>query len=336
MTNLIKKIYVAITLLSVTAIGHAYGAQTCRESVNCCNPCETTCCGQGFVSAEFLYWRAFEDGLDICIPQEESNFVTTDGFVTSRFVGKGRDINFKWDPAFRLGAGYAFGDNCGCDGWDVGVFWTHFHSHAHASYACASHLNWKLDFDVVDLVAGYDHKLNCCFGIRPFLGLRLARIDQKLHISEGDSSGSFSSFPSSSFPFSDDELFVSSTVKNTQDFKGVGPILGLEADWNIGCGFSFYASADVAWLYGKYKIKFTDSTEFIDAFDFCEISKHVDANVAVGDAAIGIRWEKCFCNDLRLLVQLGFEHHRYFDYNRLGDCGDLSFDGINLGVGLRF
>lgn len=340
MTNLIRKIYVAITLLSAASAGHAYGVlPACGERVSCCSPCQTTCGGgEIFVGAEFLYWRAFQDGLDICIPEEEFNSVSSDGFVTSRFVGKSRDINYKWDPGFRIGVGYGFGDSCGCGGWDVGLLWTHFHTHAHGSRDCAHHLNWKLNFDVVDLVAGYDYKLNSCFAIRPFLGFRGARIDQKIHSGDGESSDSCSSFSfsSSSSPFADDELFVSSTRKNNQDFKGIGPLLGLEADWEFGCGFSFYASADISWLYGKHRVKFIESTEFIDAFDYCELKKHVDASVAVGDAAIGVRWKKCFCNDMQLLVQLGFEHHRYFDYNRLGDCGDLSFDGINLGVGLGF
>jgi hypothetical protein len=113
-------------------------------------------------------------------------------------------------------------------------------------------------------------------------------------------------------------------------------LLGLEADWKVGCGFSFYVSGAVSWLYGKHKTKFSETIETCDTSSFCSIHGHIDANIAAADAAFGIRWQKCICGNKALLLQLGLEHHRYFDYNRFCNYGDLSFDGVNFSAAVTF
>ena len=119
MTYFIRKINVAITFLLITSIGYAYGdydnSLSCAESEDCFT-CQPVCCGKGFISADLLYWRAFESGLDTCIPSHDSDTVTSEGRVISRFSGKGRDLHFKWNPGFRLASGF---DLSRC--WDIGT-----------------------------------------------------------------------------------------------------------------------------------------------------------------------------------------------------------------------
>ena len=116
----------------------------------------------------------------------------------------------------------------------------------------------------------------------------------------------------------------------------VGPLFGLEADVNIGCGLSLYVNGAISWLYGRNDVRLTDSTATIDVIDFCDIKNKTNSILTSADASFGVRWQTCFCTDKQLFVQLGYEHHRYFDYNRIGSCGDLSFDGLQIGLGLGF
>lgn len=317
MTYLISKIQSTITFLLIASIGYTYGnwecspdSQECEDS--CCQP---DCCGKGFISAELLYWRAFENGLDRCIPVETSDIITLDGRLTSRLIGRSHDPNFKWNPGFRLGIGYEFA----CSNWDVEASWSYFHTHSNNSFDDDIDVQWNLDFDVLDIVAGYKTDLSHCFALRPFAGIRSARINQKFQINE--------------FSLEDDDS-DSDFEKNREEFLGIGPLIGLEADWDIGCGFSLYASASISLLYGHFDLKFIELNETLNTVDYCKLKKDLDASLDVVDISFGVQWRKCYC-DRWLFLQLGLEHHRYFDYNRLCD-GDLSLDGVNLSGGIEF
>lgn len=340
MKTFIKKIQVAITLLSVTTVSHAYcdyedsysygqNDSDCYCAPACCAPCCALDCGLS-VSADLLYWRAFESGLDVCVPSQVSETITSDGRVISRFRGRGHDLHFNWSPGFRLGLDY----DLACTNWDFGVYWTHFHSRAHSSHHSnnfsssdsssgssldSNHLHWKINLDVVDALARYDFAYSSCFALRPFGGVRSARIDQRLH--------------TRSFP---DSVTVD-RVRNKEDFWGVGPILGLEAEWGFGCNFDLYANAAVSFLYGEFDIRLRDDEVFLGGEDHCNVHKHLKATQSIFDAGAGVRWKTCFCNDTQLYLQLGLEHHQYYNYNHIGSCyGDLSFDGVTFSARVDF
>lgn len=309
MKGFILKTVLMLSILSVTTKSYAYSDYdnvSSVESSDCCNTCQPSC-GQWYLGAELIYWRAFESGLDFCVPGEESDVISGDGFVTSRFSGRGHDPHFRWDPGFRIGVGY--GHECS---WDVEAYWTRFHSHANRD-----DLRWNINFDVVDLTTGYKNCF-CALTLRPFIGLRGARINQQLR-SEG-----FNSVDQ-----------IANGLNNRQKFWGVGPILGLDGDWHLGCGFSLYAKASFSWLYGENNIKLREYESTVDTESFCNLSKHLHSSLAAADVGFGVRWLHCMC-DRPLLLQLGLEHHRYFDYNRFGCYGDLSFDGINLSATIGF
>jgi hypothetical protein len=350
MTYFIRKIHVALTLLLITSLGYAYGdditLSECTGGKNC-DPCQPVCCGQGLLSAELLYWRAFEGGLDRCVSSSTSNQVTSEGNVHSRLRRRDCDPHFTWNPGFRIGYELM------CSDWSFGASWTHLHSNSHGSKnkgnAHRSHGSknkgnahrWSINFDVIDIVAGYKSS-GACFSLRPFIGLRGASIDQKLRVGKEECHCSRRSRRSSRT-----NDLITFHQNNKQEFAGIGPLIGLEAGWNMGCGFSLYTSADISWLYGNFNVRLRGTNRSVDAFNFYRIRKHLDASLAVADAALGIRWQTCFFESMRLILQLGLEHHRYFDYNRFGnyrnwsfdrfgDYGDLSFDGVNFAVGIEF
>ncbi len=280
----------------------------CCIKMDDCDCCPQVCCGRGFICADLLYWRAFQGGLDICVPTEVTDTTSGGGLVTSTFRGKGRDPHFNWRPGFRVGIGYV----SAYDEWDVGAIWTYFHSHAQRG----DQVRWNIDFGIVDVLAGYRVRLSPCFTLRPFAGLRGARINQKLRIQSSTL-----------------DLIVDNNSK--QNFWGLGPLLGLEADWGLGCGFSLYSNGSISWLYGNSHLKLIESDTSTDAINYCDVRKHLNATLVSADVGVGVRWQTCLCQNRLLVLQCGLEHHHYFDYNRICD-GDLSFDGINFSAGIEF
>lgn len=319
MKHFVKKIGAGIVFLLMASMSDAHSA-SCEE-IELCSPCCRQSCGTGFIEADLLYWRVYENGLDVCIPTDTYDTIDSDGRVTTRLSGRGKDPRFEWNPGFRIGAGYTFP----CDLWTFAAYWTHFHTHAHRHQRHGNRAHLDIRFDVVDVVSIYEARLSPRFALRPFFGLRGAKIDQKLH-SKTDSS--YSSDSSSGYG--------TGRLHNKQEFSGIGPVIGLEADWTVGCGFSVYAEASVSWLYGKFRVKLNETNKLAYAYDYFRQKKHLDTNIWVVDAGFGIRRSMCFCGDKQILLQLGLEHHRYFDYNRLGGCGDLSFDGLTFSVGTEF
>lgn len=320
-----RKIPTVMVLLIVALSSFVYGNERIEmcERNDSCFSCSPNCCGSGFVFADLLYWRAFESGLDTCFPVSACDEINSDGRVISNFKGKGRNPNFEWNPGFRVGVGYEF---YACN-WDIVATWTHFHSHAHykGNYS-QNKLGLHLDFNTVDVLGGYRLNLSPCFILWPFIGLRGAEIEQKLHI--GGSSYSISRYETNSLNQSDSI--------SKQKFYGIGPMIGLGADWSIGCNFSIYADLSVSWLYGRNNVRFNELTYSTAGTNYCRTKNHLQACLAAADAGLGIQWQQCICRNIDLILELGLEHHRYFDFNRMGDCGDLCFDGVHFAVGFEF
>lgn len=347
MTFFIKKLHVAITALVLATAGQIYAGSTA------CGECEETCvvssscgCIRGFVSADLLYWRAHQEGFTcLCTPSEINNFVNEDGTVISRLSGHSKDPHFKWNPGFRIGTGYEFESQ----NLDVGVYWTHFHTHADGNHqSCCNKFRWKLDYDVVDIIVGRKICLDC-INIRPFIGVRVAQIDQKTKSSsfllsntffETGSSSSSSSFSSSfsnsgNTAQSSEDGFVSQE-KNKEKYKGVGPLIGIEADWRIGNGFSLYAIASVSSLYGHFSIDSKGESTLLNATNRFHQTSHPHSCQISTDAGIGIRWQQFFCGNREVFLQLGLEEHRYFNHNHLGGYGDLCVGGVSFAAGVSF
>lgn len=321
MTSFIKKFNLALSLFLVGFSGYSYSDvySSCEENT-CCNPCPQQC-GHGFISADLLYWRAQQDGLDTCIPTNSSDTVLADGRIISTFEGESRDPKFKWDPGFRIGAGYEFA----CSNWEIGAFWTHFNSKAHGSQDRQNGLRWNIHLDVADLLMAYRYDCYSCFTFRPYVGIRFARLDQKLRIGDSPDATTFAVF--------DDNLVG---VDNKHKFTGFGPLAGLEIDVKVCGGFSVYVNGAVSWLYGRNDVRLTNSTSTVDVIDFCHINKKTNSTLLAADAGIGVRWMTCFCTNKQFFLELGYEHHSFFDFNRIGDCGDLNFDGVQFGLGFGY
>lgn len=296
---------ITAAVIIATQYTHAYD---CCEPAPCC----PTACGELYFDAEALYLRAYQGGLsNLC------DFTTTtdsieDGILVSRLTGRGHEPDFKWNWGFRIGAGYKFADSdCG-----VRAYWTHFDANTGGHSE-----KWKIDFNVVDLVYRCDSDWSSCFTFSPYAGIRFAEIDQRLH---------------TNFVSSDIGFPITSAGRIKQDFKGVGPLIGVEGNWGMQNGFSIYGNISVALLYGTSRIHSNNTEEFFTGINIDRLRNNKDAYQYVVDAGVGIRYKTCFFCDKNLVIQLGLEDHRYFNHNQFCDYGDLSLDGVSLGVSLEY
>jgi hypothetical protein len=273
--------------------------------VCCQNPCN-----RWLFSADALYWRALQNGL-------------------SCNCGCGIK-NHDWNPAYRIGTENDFASSC----WDASIYWTHYDARTNQGHkpndnSSSKHSfgKWKLNFDTVDATIGRDFTLYSCATVRPFVGLRGAWIDES--ICAQLESSQISNLQ---------EIFITTQQHNRVDFWGVGPQVGVELDWTLCNGFGFYGSIGAGILYGDFNVKFKVTETFsnpTEVFD-CKEHHHNQACQAVADAAIGISWQHCFCNNVKLRLRLGWEHHQYFDHSRFGSYGDLYLDGVTFSTGISF
>jgi hypothetical protein len=313
MTYFFRKTDVIRTLLSALV---CYAPGLSADTSSCYLPdcCPASFCEHVFIEGEFLYWRAYQGGLDGCISMENSDETTQNGEVISRFKGKKNDPHFQWRPGYRVGVGF-LSDSC----WDMAAYWTNFHSRAEGNRSCAQDQRWKLDFQVVDVLVGYKFCVQSCFTFRPFIGVRGAKIDQSVKALQS-------------------RAFLSSHVgeHNKEQFSGVGPLFGIEGNVNLGYGFSLYADAATSILYGNYNVNLRKLDLFRGGASFSYLKQRLNGYQTVFDAGIGIAFEACLCSNMRLYMKLGAEHHSYFDFNRLGSHGDLSLDGGSFSAAISF
>lgn len=322
MARVFKKKYAAILSILMAITAQVSGVD-CDQSTYCePKSCDTKTCALSF-HADLLYWRPELCGLESAFGDTTiSTTVNENAIVTTTVKESDKEPDFKWNAGFRVGADVTF--NC----FDIELNWTHFDGRAKFNEG-AQHGHWKIKYDVIDLTFGRTFCLTSCFYLKPFIGLRGAQIHQRLksHL---------------------ETLFTSSLIGNNtvftdkddkEDFWGLGPQIGLNADWYLGCNFSLYGSFDVVTYYGDVKGKNVDTDTFTRTVSVCNgTKKHCFNNIAT-DAAIGIRWDSstCFCGcDVNLMLKLGLEQHRIYDFSDLGSDGNLSLDGGIFAAGIGF
>lgn len=295
-----------------------------------------------YIDGQFIYCRACEDGLPVAITQE-SPLSTTSTTADAKI----QDIHFSWEPSFRIGIG---ADLACCACWDISLYWTHFCGRGHrniclgcvedtltpawgASFDLSNLANtvaagetsghWCLDLDLVDIDIGRDFCLSECFSIRPFVGVRIARIDQKFRTTTF-----FEVVAQQRAQAADPE--ARDIVRLKSLFEGAGIHLGLSGEWALGCGLSIYGEGAGSLLYGRYRIHANEAAIFGTTTGGLGTAGNANNNFlfetsdrfckcqGIADAAIGLRWRHCVCNRL-LTLQLGWEQHLFLNQNRFDD-----------------
>lgn len=255
------------------------------------------------IYGDLLYWRVFQGGLGGCGTHLDSH---------------------QWSYGVRAGVEYGFD----CSNWDIGLEWVHLDtSNGKKKPATVEQGRWYFDFDTIDLATGYEMTFSNDFGIRPYLGLRYAKIHQKTkalfsylqHCTSGDT-------------------LVTTRLHERTSYHGVGPLLGVDGQYLLGCNISLYGDLGGGFLYGKYGLNRNNFESYTNPSDTCSLKSNCgrEAVTCFVDVEVGFQWNQEFCGGYEAVVRLGLEHHEYFNFNQLGGYGDLSLDGLNLSLGVEF
>ncbi len=338
--------YTKIALLLLT-----YLSVTACETQNDCNPCEKT--GHSFYGfVDGLYWRAYEDGLDYAI-------VNNNGAAHIDTCGQVQRVNFDRRGGFRLGAGYYN------EARDMGLmaYWTRFHTKGEDclsktfpetifpvwtnpgtmltteqnAEACV-----RLDLDMLDAQLYAWFSPTCRVDVMPMLGIAYVRIDQIFNI---NANGGQSQGPVA--------LVLDDDIDMCNDFWGVGPKVGIRSQWDLGCNINAVGKMDIALLYGRYDIKQNEQVAFsndVDPTTFLQISCNKFRMCRPRfDLMLGLMWQTDMCDRYQLDLMVGWEQLYFFGQNQmmrffddvnagsnLSVNGDLALQGLTVRIGFGF
>jgi len=300
-----------------------------------------TCNGDLTLSADGLYWNAHQEGMEYAIGNEVHVPVLNPS--PEELQRLNNLINAKYEiPRSNWEFGYRFGFNYSnpCDGWDVGIQWTHFHTRSNihvetnpseneslialwsafspaqgqTTFARDIETSWKVALNVVDLELGREFWISPLLSLRPFMALRYASLFQDLDIEHKGGSWSPRMSPAQD-PFHGE-------VQLDNDYKGIGIQSGLDTTWRIGCGWALYGHIAGSILYGCFSINHDEQIRLaISPFDKTKIlstKDHFRASRAVLDLSLGVQWATLICDcKYGVAARLGWEHHLFFHQNQM-------------------
>lgn len=248
-------------------------------------------CGGLYVSADFLYWRAENNGWAYAYEQETT-------VPAGLNVGNIVRISPDWDPGFRIGLGW----NTTHDFWDVLLNYTWYRnktsesktsengffpfwpsSFAATSSFDAAKARTQFQMNMGDLEVGRMVFLTKTLAVRPHWGAKGGTLNQKFN----------SSFSAPRVGILNSEQKFSG--KN--NYWGVGPRAGVNTEFHLNQGFSIKGNFAGALLYGKNRTRsrttvlavgdteFTTERDYTD--DFYQLVPHVQL-------ALGFQWQTCF------------------------------------------
>lgn len=180
---------------------------------------------------------------------------------------------------------------------------------------------YRLRFNQVDFDVGKKYWLSKCFNMRPFVGIRGAwtRVN-------------FSTTSSRSFTLNSTDYSQTLVDEYKTKAWGVGFIAGFEPTWYFGQCFAIYSKAGTGALWGDFEVDKTENyTGTISSQpgtifpNFQNTGSGKQAQMTgLLDLAMGIRWESTWCCDrYRSTIDLGWEHHIFFDQNHRYKTADF-------------
>ncbi len=315
---------------------------------------DAACCGGFFESfafrADFLWWRACEEGLELGTEEFVSTF-SSEGSTSDTVINRShsKEPKFKYDPGFRIG----FGTKT-CDCWDFAVNWTHFHSKSNVNGAAVEangttfssgfervvganpervQGRYSLNLDLVDIEFGRKFYVSSCFVLRPEFGLRVARINQNYRLSLESGQGT-DVCPGYYFEYCDSFTDFVSDVKARSNFLSVGPRIGLDIELHLGCGVTLFGQAAGSVVFGEFdnssREDFANNAcdAFIGSYNYNSHSPAHRCSRTITDMAFGFKWDRCYelCGRSHPVgLAFAWEHHAFYNMNNF----DFSSRGFN-------
>jgi hypothetical protein len=292
-----------------------------------------------WVQAEVLFMKTTEDGLDYAIKSPGPLYPTVDGHV--------KNGHYDWSWGFRFGLGY----NTPHDGWDMLLNWTWFQAHGRSqenpespdiaiptqlappflTYTNRSKGRTSLHLNFLDFELGREFFVSRWLTLRPFVGARGAWLHRVFKVNYFCNA-------------CDDKL----SGHDHNRFRGGGLRAGLDTQWGLGSGWSFFGDLALSLIWGGQKLNNRQNILNVPTLGHATILHAKDNWTTVRpmlELNLGVRWDHLFgCNDAyRIRIQLGFEQLNIFGFAKelnftnldlpgkfIFNQGDLALNGLSL------
>lgn len=184
------------------------------------------------------------------------------------------------------------------------------------------------EFNAIDLHFGQYIDINPNLQTRLFAGLRYAEIERKLK-------GSYEAELSIGSLIDE----VESTAYSDSRFNGIGPLLGVSANYVLGHGFGVAGGIDVALLVGEIDFDQTydhysglviSQTVTDDSFDY----EDMDVVTPAFDAKLGLNYRYVMQNSMEFKLELGYLVSKYVDVIETAEL-DISNPAETINFGLN-
>jgi|GEM_PF-1254252 len=294
----------------------------------CCYARSCKCAMGGALEFDFLYWYAENPGFSAYAYEQKNPYMIL-ATIPQADIGCIVRLDAKWDPGFRIGAGW----NTDFDRWDVFVNWTWYKNHSTESKSLNSLVapsvvgfypitffdneinpfqntssSWQMLHNAIDLELGRAYYITKTLSLRPHLGLRCGLINQK----------SRTQFYN---PLTSEEVIIENYVNHAKNnYWGIGPRFGIHSQWHIASSsWSILAKASTSILLGETKAHFRDG--YIDNagndLTHRDFKDHVTQYVPNLQIFLGVDWGSCLdCDNYYLGVNAGWETNIYWNqYN---------------------
>ena len=290
------------------------------------------CVGGLFVDAEYLLMKP---------TRRQTDFVIIDPSRDGTPQGTIESVSWDTDSGFRVGGGYGFPGA----GWEVGGYYTYFHSSGHdfasspaggTLFATLTHpggieqvdtadAGTAFNYQIFDIEVGRRFEVGDSFTVRVFGGGRFAWIKQSLNVlyNGGDATNAF----------------VASPIK----FNGAGLRVGGEGYWNFWRGFSLFARAGASLLEGNFHTSLLETNNNGGTINV-NVSDSFENMVPVAELGLGVAWHY-----RNIFVTASYEMTNWFnmvdspsfvddtDQGKMARRqSDLSLQGLAVRMGMSF
>ncbi len=317
------------------------GFASTAQADDCCYAPPTYCYDDSFcngkftVSADWLYWKVQEEA--IYFTSLNTNTATS-SVPNSTFVDALLP-DFKYQNGFRVGIEYELPG----DEWQFGVVYTYIpghgaiHRHAENTLqtfadttgtASSLHAKWNLNLSYLDVDLARSIACGECFSLRPHIGFRAAWIDQKYHSTALLTS---STSTSSNYGY----------FKINEHFNGYGIEGGLWGEWKFGWNLSLVGHIGGSILYSEFKTSapIYQINVAADGTETTPVDHPLHYNRTTGtptiDYFVGLQYASNFC-DFDVSAHIGWEQHIFFNMLDANEQGNLSAQGLTLGLDVGF
>lgn len=276
--------------------------------------------GDFFFDADYLLWKVHQEGLEYGTLGNPNGDVPLNGKVLRP--------SFEWESGFRLALGYNFYQTNN----DISMRWSRFETRLSSKKSASSgeqiftvfsdkkalsaKTSSSLALNMVDLMAGHTmESLFKHFNVKFLYGLQSFFKKGKV---ETYYEGIAGAPPFSINKFSD------------QEYRAIGPALGLEMLWPIYSGFSFFGESKAALIFGRSNLKIKENWDGVRYKEVTDVG-HATRSSFLINGALGFRYDRSLGKDglWHFGVQAGWEGMTILSQ-------DLFMHGLTARVSLGF